>query len=225
MAYAITAERQNKNNVKKTTLRLTPYAWGKLLFLRDAGLTEIGAFGISSDEDLLLIEDVKLVKQRCDWASVAFDDEAVADFFDREVDAGRVPQQFGRVWVHTHPGRSAAPSGTDEETFSRVFGGCDWSVMLIVAKERATYARLQFGVGPRAAMEIPVEVEYGSEFAGSSQAAWQEEYEACVQPILDVAPVDRRDIDYFDQVDDFWDRVLDERLMLDEGRTFHDDRR
>src|SRR5688572_2775875 len=67
-------------------LRLTPYAWAKLLTLRDAGPTEIGGFGISAPGDPLLVEDVCLVKQRCDWASVTFDDAAVADFFDEQVD-------------------------------------------------------------------------------------------------------------------------------------------
>src|SRR5688572_26223030 len=76
-------------------LRLTPYAWAKLVFLRDRGGTEIGGFGISTSGEPLLLEDVVLVRQRCDWASVAFDDEAVADLFDRQVDAGRRPEEFG----------------------------------------------------------------------------------------------------------------------------------
>ena len=45
---------------------------------------------------------------------------------------------------------------------------------------RPTYARLQFGVGPGGAFEIPVEVDYGVEFAGSDWSAWQAEYAACV---------------------------------------------
>ena len=93
--------------------------------------------------DLLLVEDVRLVRQTCDWASVAFDDAAVADFFDEQVDAGRQPEEFGRIWVHTHPGDSAGPSLTDEETFARVFGGCDWAVMLILARAARRYARLR----------------------------------------------------------------------------------
>lgn len=42
-------------------MRLTPYAWAKLLYLRDAGPTEIAAFGIAPTEDPLLIEDVETV--------------------------------------------------------------------------------------------------------------------------------------------------------------------
>ena len=49
-------------------------------------------------------------------ASVSFDDEAVADLFDTQVDAGRKPEQFARVWLHSHPGDSPRPSNTDEES-------------------------------------------------------------------------------------------------------------
>ena len=87
-------------------LRFSPYAWAKLLYLRDRGDTEVGGFGITCPKDLLFVEDVRLVRQRSTWASVRFDDAAVADFFDGEVDAGRQPEEFGRLWLHTHPGRS-----------------------------------------------------------------------------------------------------------------------
>jgi hypothetical protein len=59
--------------------------------------------------------------------------------------------------------------------------------MLIVARGGATYARLQFGVGPRGVMEIPVEVDYGREFSGSDWPAWQVEYAACVVARPDIA--------------------------------------
>jgi proteasome lid subunit RPN8/RPN11 len=82
-----------------------------------------------------LIEDVELVRQTCDIASVAFDDQAVADYFDRQVDAGRKVCQVGRIWVHSHPGSCPQPSGKDEETFARVFGKTDWAVMFILARD------------------------------------------------------------------------------------------
>ena len=85
------------------TLRFTPTAWAKLLFLRDRGETEVGGFGISSPLDLLLIDDVRLIRQQCTSVTVAFDDQSVADFFDRQVDHGFRPEQFGRIWIHTHP--------------------------------------------------------------------------------------------------------------------------
>ena len=161
-------------------LRFSPSAWAKLLFLRDCGETEVGGFGISAEEDPLLVEDVRLVRQRCTWASVSFDDESVADYFDEQVDAGLPPQRFSRIWIHTHPGDSPLPSSTDEATFARVFGTSDWSVMFIVARGGQTYARIRFSVGPSGECVIPVDVDYAESFAGSDHEGWLAEYEANV---------------------------------------------
>jgi hypothetical protein len=123
---------------------------------------------------------MQLVKQTCSWAHVAFDDESVADFFDAQVDAERQPEQFARIWVHTHPGNCPQPSLTDEQTFERVFGRSAWAVMFILAQQGQTYARLRFNVGPGGAIEIPVEVDYSRPFSGSDLDAWEQEYVANV---------------------------------------------
>jgi proteasome lid subunit RPN8/RPN11 len=157
-------------------LRFTPYAWAKLLFLRDLGDTEVGGFGITPPDDPLLVEDVCLVRQQCTPVSVKFEDDSVADFFDQQVDNGRRPEQFGRIWLHTHPGDSAQPSGTDEETFARSFGRTDWAVMFILACGGQTYTRLRFNVGPGGALEIPNEVDFALPFAASRHEAWKDEY-------------------------------------------------
>ncbi len=70
-------------------LRFTPTAWAKLNFFCHYGQTEIGGFGITPAEDLLLIQEFVTVKQTTTEVSVNFDDEAVADFFESQVDAGR----------------------------------------------------------------------------------------------------------------------------------------
>ena len=134
-------ESKPRDQQKRPVLRFSPTAWSKLLFFRDHGQTEIGGFGITSSEDLLLVEDFVTVKQEDTAVSVSFDDEAVADFFDAQVDAGRKPEQFARVWCHTHPGECAQPSSVDEETFGRVFGHCQWAVMFVLARDGKTYAR------------------------------------------------------------------------------------
>lgn len=172
-------------------LRLSPTAWAKLLYLRDLGPTEVGGFGIAAADDLLYVEDVQLVRQVCTGASVAFADEAVADFFDRQVEEGRRPEQFARIWVHTHPGNSPEPSFIDEETFARVFGRTEWAVMFVLARHGQSYARLRFHVGPGGEMELPVCVDYSRPFAASDSAAWKAEYAACVQAEAEL--FDRRD--------------------------------
>ena len=164
-------------------LRFSPTAWAKLQCFCHAGDTEIGGFGITSAEDLLLVEDFQSVHQSVTSVSVAFDDAAVADFFEEQVDQGRKPGQFARIWLHTHPGSSPAPSSTDEETFDRVFGSCDWAVMFILAKGGKTYARLRFNVGPGGHSVIPVEVDYHVEFAGSDHGDWQLEYDLNIHPL------------------------------------------
>ena len=200
------------------TLRFSPTAWAKLLFLRDLGDSEVGGFGISTADDLLFIEDVQLVRQVCTGVSVAFDDQAVADFFDRQVDEGRRPEQFARAWVHTHPGNSPQPSPTDEDTFARVFGRTDWALMFILARGGQSYARLRFHVGPGGELDLPVRVDYSRPFAASNPAAWQEEYLVAVKiaeevfsmrsdplrwdPLAD--PMDPWDEDWFSA----WDRLL-----------------
>ncbi len=167
---------------KDPVLRFTPTAWAKLLFFCHYGDTEIGGFGIAYPDDLLLIHDFQSVHQVVSSVTVAFDDVAVADFYEEQVDLGRKPQEFSRIWLHTHPGQSPSPSLTDEETFARVFGSCDWAVMAILAQGGKTYARLRFNSGPGGSMLIPVQVDYSQEFPGSDWEAWQEEYDLHVHP-------------------------------------------
>lgn len=167
-------------------LRFTPAAWAKLEFFRDRGQTEIGGFGIAAPGDLLRIEEFITVRQATTCVSVAFDDAAVADFFEAQVDAGRKPQQFSRIWLHSHPGDSPTPSGTDERTFADVFGRCDWAVMFVLAQGGETYARLRFSVGPGGDVLIPTEVDSTPPFAGSDHAAWTIEYERNIHPVADL---------------------------------------
>lgn len=157
-------------------MRFSPRAWAKLLFLRDLGPTEVGGFGVSHAADLLLVEDVVLIRQDCSPVTVAFNDGAVAEFFDQQIDAERRPEQFARIWIHTHPGTSARPSGVDEATFARVFGRSDWAVMAILARGGQTYARLQFHTGPGGSLRIPVTIDWSQPFEATDWTAWQQEY-------------------------------------------------
>lgn len=166
----------------RPVLRFTPTAWAKLQFFCHRGDTEIGGFGVTADDDPFLIEEFVTVKQLVTSVTVSFDDEAVADFFETQVDQGRRPQQFGRIWCHTHPGDSPNPSITDEETFARVFGHCDWAVMFILARGGETYARLRFNIGPKGEVEVPVCVDYSGAFDCSDHDAWEAAYKAHVEP-------------------------------------------
>ena len=120
------------------------------------------------------------MRQRCTRTSVLFDDAAVADHFDECVDKGMPPERFARIWIHTHPGSSAEPSHTDEQTFTRVFGGSDWAVMAILAREGECYGRIRFSAGPGGELRIPIDVSYDVAFAATDEAEWIEQHQRCV---------------------------------------------
>ncbi len=173
-------KKKNQQKYQRPSLRFSPTAWAKLRFCRDMTDNEVGGFGITQAEDLLFVTDFVLVKQKVTAVSVSFEDESVADFFEDQVEAGRQPEQFARLWLHTHPGNSPEPSMTDEETFTRVFGTCDWSIMCIVAQNGNTHAKLRFNVGPGGEVKIPVCVDYNYEFDAADFEVWKQQYKANV---------------------------------------------
>jgi len=127
------------------------------------------------------VEDICLVKQSCHYTSVVFEDESVANFFDEQVDGGLQPDQFARVWIHTHPGDCPQPSLTDEDTFERVFGKSDWAVMFILACGGECYTRLRFNSGPTAELLLETEIEYEIDFAATDPVTWELEYRTNVE--------------------------------------------
>jgi hypothetical protein len=164
-------------------LRFSPTAWAKLLYFRDRSTNEVGGFGITRADDLLFVTQFVTIAQQVSSVSVKFDDEAVGRFFDEQVDLGRKPEQFARVWLHSHPGDCPEPSPTDETTFKRVFGTCQWAVMAIVAQDNSTYARLGFHTGPGGQILIPAEVDYSTDFAASDRDLWDAEYQANITAV------------------------------------------
>ena len=151
------------------------------MFFRDRQETEVGGFAVTAINDLLRVEEFLTVRQDATVTSVSFDDQAVADFFDAQVDAGRKPEHFARIWLHTHPGDSPVPSFKDEETFRRVFGACQWAVMFVLARGGESYARLRFNVGPGGGIVIPVSVDFRMPFGPSRQEDWKAEYKANIE--------------------------------------------
>jgi hypothetical protein len=187
----------------ETCVTFHPLAWLKLLFFCHAAETEIGGFGISAPDDLLYVQEFVTVRQEASFTNVRFADEAVADFFESCHERGIPPGHCGRLWIHTHPGGSAEPSPTDEGTFERCFGRCDWAAMLILARGGQTSCRLAFNLGPRAEVEVPVQVHWPAwpHCLGPGQPAleelagqWQQEFDANIhRQVLAPLAVDGRD--------------------------------
>jgi len=184
---------------RKQPMRLTfaPLAWLKMQFFCHRGDTEVGGFGIAAAEDLLYVAAFVAVRQHVTPVRVRFGDNAVADSFDRSVEVGLAPQQFARLWMHTHPGASVTPSGTDEATFARTFGACDWALMFILGRTGQTYARLSFAAGPGGQLLVPTAVDWSvwpawaERWAGSGTAwvdQWQREYAVHIQRQPEAAP-------------------------------------
>lgn len=165
-----------KKMTKEQILRFSPTAWSKMIFMRDMTENEVGGFGITRKDDLLFVEDIVIIKQKVSVVTVSFDDNAVADYFEDQAASGKTPQQYARIWIHTHPGDSPQPSMTDKETFKRVFGSCDWSVMFILAQDDSCYAKLSFNAGPGGQMDIPVKVDYSLPFDASNFDLWEKQY-------------------------------------------------
>ena len=171
-----------RNEKRRVALRFSPTAWAKLLYFRDKSDNEVGGFGITDPDDLLFVKEFVTVKQEVTAVSVKFDDEAVANFFEDQVDLGRKPEQFARIWLHSHPGNSPEPSIIDEETFERVFGNCQWAVLFVVAQDNKTYAKLNFNVGPGGQALIPTVIDYGLDFGPSDHELWDAEYATNINP-------------------------------------------
>jgi len=167
---------KTSEQLHQPVLRFSPTAWAKLLYFRDKTDNEVGGFGITKKDDLFYVTDFVTVKQKVTAISVKFDDESVSAFFEDQVDLGRKPEQFARLWLHTHPGSFAEPSAIDEQTFVKVFGNCNWAVMVILAEDNEVYARLSFNIGPKGQMQIPVEIDYGHQFGPSDMENWDNEY-------------------------------------------------
>ncbi|MCP4259365.1 MAG: DUF397 domain-containing protein [Planctomycetes bacterium] len=197
---------RNSDTASRPVLRFSPTAWAKLLYFRDKTDNEIGGFGVTEAKDLLYVSDFVTVKQKVTAVSVSFEDEAVSNFFDDQVDLGRKPEQFARLWIHCHPGDSPEPSILDEETFERVFGGCQWAILFVVDRMNKTYARLSFNVGPGANILIPVYVDYNRDFGPSDHDQWDAEYNANI--IAEIRLITLRKIDDEKEESDLNDYAL-----------------
>lgn len=178
------------NRPRHPTVVLGPGAFLKLMFCCHHADTEIGGFGIASESDPLLIEEFVLVSQTASVVTVEFDDAAVADHVDRYADQGIEPNRSLRVWIHTHPASSASPSSTDEHTFARSFGGCEWAAMLIQSREQENYCRLRFNAGPGGQLVVPVVFDWASlpewlalhaDHMSDLVGSWIHEMEACIR--------------------------------------------
>ena len=175
-------------NYSKSNLNVefSGYAWLKLKWFRDRGHSEVGAWAITKKDSPLYIIDLKFIKQKNTVAFTKFDDDAIAKMCYDLGEQNIEPNNCMRIWVHTHPGNSASPSGHDETQFNDCIGVNEWFVMLILAKDDSTTCRLgmnsSFG---KISQEIPVKYSYKLEDLKTINfpeeiKLWEEEYKSNV---------------------------------------------
>lgn len=161
-------------------------AMEKLIWFRDHGSVEVGALAQTRVDDPLYVEDLHFIEQECTAASTEFDEEAQHNYVVDMTERGLNPENFMHIWVHTHPGASATPSGTDWETFDEVFGPMPWSVMAIMGKavNGQMYCLFRF---EDEAVHIPVAIDMEEE----DRSEWAEVY---AKNILEPPPTTRHQL-------------------------------
>ena len=160
------------------TLYFTPYAWAKLQFMCHVGKTEVGGFGITDVNDPLLVVDFHLVEQESTAMTVEFTDDGMAFYHLAMSKLGIPMERCGRIWIHTHPGCSPHPSGTDENTWNHKFQEVDTMCMFILAREGKTYTRIRVrhDILGHIDAEIDAGVDWFTDFEASAIADWHKEY-------------------------------------------------
>lgn len=166
-----------------SVLKFSPYAWAKIIAMRDFGNTEIGGYGITESDDPLLVTDFRLIKQQCSSVTVEFDKEDSIKFVEEMTDKGLSYWQFGSIFLHSHPGNCPNPSITDEENFNKNFSLPHMAVFFIIAKQGATYCRLRYNVSAGTEVTIDSTVDYTTPFPASDKIAWEAEYKEKVSEV------------------------------------------
>lgn len=165
---------------KKNVLRFSPYAWAKLIHIRDKKLNEVCAFGVTHPEDPLLVIDLGIPTQMVSSCSFELSEDAMTDHIMRYVDAGYQPRDCARVWIHTHPAGITTPSSTDERTFSQNMTDSDWAIMFILPKGTETgYCEIQYKT-PSIKAKIEHCIDWTYPFDAANHESWDAEFDSNV---------------------------------------------
>lgn len=160
--------------------RVSPYAYQKILFMRDIGDSEVSGFAVTDEEQPDLITDFHLIKQQCTVVTTEMDSEGLADYLEDMVENGFQPGNCMRVWIHTHPGSSPSPSGTDEATFKELSSKFAYFVMLIIAEKGAKFGRLAFSQGCGGTAPVEWDVDWTVPGEAVDFDEWTNEYNKLV---------------------------------------------
>lgn len=203
-------------------LKFTPYAWAKLMYLRNATDNEFGGFGITDDKDLLLVRDIAIIKQEVSSVSFELDPDAHHEYLLEMTEKGYTIDQCMRVWIHTHPG-GPTPSNTDWSNVEEVYSDVDWFVMFING-DSANYCSMFVNVkGMRVEQKLLTCIDWEKDCPAIVLDDWESEYlEKVEEKQIIITCKDKKgqiekteEVDYtkFDSYD-YWDDYYQEQYGM-----------
>ena len=131
-------------------------------------------------EGKILVVSIEMLDQENTGVYTEMTDEAMSTYYDKCFNDGLKIDEFGCVWLHTHPGDSVIPSGTDWTTFGKTFGRHPWALMLILGKGGDMSAHLKSNF-PTIMAEAEVLVGWTNWPSTVSPAQWAKQYDEHVK--------------------------------------------
>lgn len=84
----------------------------------------------------LVVTDIMILPQFGSSGWTEFEEDALAEYLGNMEEAGLTRSQMGAIWIHTHPGSSASPSGQDKSQWAALSEYTPWAIMLIWASKQ-----------------------------------------------------------------------------------------
>jgi proteasome lid subunit RPN8/RPN11 len=134
---------------EKIRLTVDRGVWARIMYFAKEADGEISGMGITPKENRWHIEEFVLPKQECTAAHTEFDGTELAKLMDEYIVKGYEPWQTQRVWIHTHPGFSAEPSGPDWANFDANYvrdRDDSWGTMIVVNQKGEVSVNVWFGM-------------------------------------------------------------------------------
>jgi proteasome lid subunit RPN8/RPN11 len=207
---------------------------------------EVSLYGIT-ESNSLVIKDFWIPYQFGTAVTTEFDEEKKVEEVDKLIQKGLDPNNFLKIWVHTHPKMSPNPSGTDIQTFKTKFNNLNWSIRLILGQNKQMTVKYQQNSPIPLELDLKTEIDF-SNFKGfgieEQTALLLELAEKVQKPIASISKFNhdnnfdyliedkyRRNFKDFD-IDDWRDRYYDnkgihisnvEEIETEDTRLFESD--
>ena len=143
------------------------------------GLIELPCLRARSDREIL-VQDITMLEQDCTGYHTEIRDEAMAEYYKECYAQDMDIQEFGCVWLHTHPSDDTTPSGLDETTFAETFSRHPWAAMLILGQNGSMYGRVKNNKGLVLSQQVDVVIDWRLWEDFVSPASWSKDYKNLV---------------------------------------------